>query len=146
MNLSINQSEEEILRNLTISSINKVNTNLYTVNYQNNYYLEEILNKGIKTQLEIKSFVNEKFGINFNFDLQKSNKYDSCSSFNVYNKKNNNLLGRNFDYPKLSPTFIVWTQPKNGYKSISFVNGEYIGFFEGKEITNEIKERILYSV
>ena len=52
-------------------------------------------------------------------------------------------MGRNFDYPKLSPTLVVWTHPSNGYKSISFVDGEYIGIFEDQEI---IKERLLYSV
>ena len=136
-------SDEEILRNLTISSLKKITPNLYTLNYQNNYYLDEIINKGVKNQNEVKSFCTQKFGINFNFDEKQSDKVNSCSSFNVYNKKNQNLMGRNFDYPKLSPTLVVWTHPSNGYKSISFVDGEYIGIFEDQEI---IKERLLYSV
>ena len=136
-------SDEEILRNLTISSLKKITPNLYTLNYQNNYYLDEIINKGVKNQNEVKSFCTQKFGINFNFNEKQPDKLDSCSSFNVYNKKKQNLMGRNFDYPKLSPTLVVWTHPSNGYKSISFVNGEYIGIFEDQEI---IKERLLYSV
>ncbi len=136
-------SDEEMLRNSTISSLKKITPNLYTLNYQNNYYLDEIINKGVKNQNEVKSFCTQKFGINFNFDEKQSDKVNSCSSFNVYNKKNQNLMGRNFDYPKLSPTLVVWTHPSNGYKSISFVDGEYIGIFEDQEI---IKERLLYSV
>ena len=136
-------SDEEILRNLTISSLKKITPNLYTLNYQNNYYLDEIINKGVKNQNEVKSFCTQKFGINFNFDEKQSDKVNSCSSFNVYNKKNQNLMGRNFDFPKLSPTLVVWTHPSNGYKSISFVDGEYIGIFEDQEI---IKERLLYTV
>ena len=136
-------SDEEILRKSTISSLKKITPNLYTLNYQNNYYLDEIINKGVKNQNEVKSFCTQKFGINFNFDEKQSDKVNSCSSFNVYNKKNQNLMGRNFDYPKLSPTLVVWTHPSNGYKSISFVDGEYIGIFEDQEI---IKERLLYSV
>ena len=136
-------SDEEILRNLTISSLKKITPNLYTLNYQNNYYLDEIKNKGVKNQNEVKSFCTQKFGIDFNFDEKQSDKVNSCSSFNVYNKKKQNLMGRNFDYPKLSPTLVVWTHPSNGYKSISFVDGEYIGIFEDQEI---IKERLLYSV
>ena len=38
---------------------------------------------------------------------------------------------------------MVWTNPTNGYKSISFVNGEYVGIFKGQEI---VKERLLFSV
>ena len=136
-------SDEEMLRNSTISSLKKITPNLYTLNYQNNYYLDEIINKGVKNQNEVKSFCTQKFGIDFNFDEKQSDKVNSCSSFNVYNKKNQNLMGRNFDYPKLSPTLVVWTHPSNGYKSISFVDGEYIGIFEDQEI---IKERLLYSV
>ena len=136
-------SDEEILRKSTISSLKKITPNLYTLNYQNNYYLDEIINKGVKNQNEVKSFCTQKFGIDFNFDEKQSDKVNSCSSFNVYNKKNQNLMGRNFDYPKLSPTLVVWTHPSNGYKSISFVDGEYIGIFEDQEI---IKERLLYSV
>ena len=136
-------SDEEILRNLTISSLKKITPNLYTLNYQNNYYLDEIINKGVKNQNEVKSFCTQKFGINFNFNEKQPDKLDSGSSFNVYNKKKQNLMGRNFDYPKLSPTLVVWTHPSNGYKSISFVDGEYIGIFEDQEI---IKERLLYSV
>ena len=136
-------SDEEMLRNSTISSLKKITPNLYTLNYQNNYYLDEIINKGVKNQNEVKSFCTQKFGINFNFDEKQSDKVNSCSSFNVYNKKKQNLMGRNFDNPKLSPTLVVWTHPSNGYKSISFVDGEYIGIFEDQEI---IKERLLYSV
>ena len=136
-------SDEEILRNLTISSLKKISPNLYTLNYQNNYYLDEIINKGVKNQNEVKSFCTQKFGINFNFNEKQPDKVNSCSSFNVYNKKKQNLMGRNFDYPTLSPTLVVWTHPSNGYKSISFVDGEYIGIFEDQEI---IKERLLYSV
>lgn len=87
--------------------------------------------------------MSKKFGINLNFSSEQPNKPFLCSTFNVYNKNKQNLFCRNFDYPFLSPTLVVWTQPKNGFKSISFVNGEYIGIFEGQEI---VKERLLYSV
>jgi hypothetical protein len=136
--------DEEILRQSTLSSFKKVDSNFYMLNYQNNYYLDVLLDKGVSTQNEVKNFASKKFGINFNFNiLKKTNKSDSCSSFNVYNNIKENLLGRNFDYPKLSPTLVVWTQPLNGYKSISFVNGEYIGIFDDQEI---VKERLFYSV
>jgi choloylglycine hydrolase len=136
-------NEEENLMKATISSLNKINDNLYTINYQNDYYLEEIINKEIQTLDGIKKFSSEKFGVDLNFEEVYVKNNDSCSSFNVYNKKKQNLFGRNFDYPYVSPTVVIWTQPKNGYKSISFANGQYIGIFEGQEI---VKERALFSV
>ena len=141
MNASFSPDEID-LRNATISSLKKITPNLYTLHYQNNYYLDEIINKGVQNHDEVKSFCTEKFGIDFNFTIEHSKNF-ACSSFNVYNKKNQNLFGRNLDYPYNSPTLVVWTNPTNGYKSISFVNGEYIGIFEGQEI---VKERLLFSV
>lgn len=141
------QLEEDELRLSTISSLTKINSNLYMLNYQNDYYLDEILKEGVQSLEEVKLFANKKFGINFDFNSeeQKKNKSFYCSSFNVFNKNNENLFARNFDYPHLSPTLVVWTNPKNGYKSISFVNGQYIGIFEEEE-KNFVKERLLYSV
>ena len=52
--ISYEQKEQETLRNLTKNSIQKINENLYMVNYQNEYYLDELLNEGAKSQLEEK--------------------------------------------------------------------------------------------
>ena len=48
-------------------------------------------------------------------------------------------MGRNFDNP-YSPSFIVWTQPKNKYKSISFVLGYYLNMKTDKDV---VKSRLL---
>ena len=58
-------SDEEILRKATISSLKQITPNLYVLDYQNNYYLDEIINKGVKNQNEVKEFCAQKFGINF---------------------------------------------------------------------------------
>ena len=52
--------EEDNLRNLTISSFKRINENLYLINYQNNYYLNDIINEGVKNQDQIRKFVNKK--------------------------------------------------------------------------------------
>ena len=143
INKFLQHSLEEILRNSTISSFKKIESNIYMLNYQNNYYLRDLLNKGVQNQNEVKLFIGEKFGINFDIKIQKNDKVDSCTSFNVYNNKNQNLFCRNFDYPKLTPALVVWTHPIDGYRSISFVYSGFIGLFEGEEI---IKERLLFSI
>ena len=140
---NFDQSNEYKLRNLTISSFKKVDQNLYLVNYQNNYYLNELINEGAKNQDEVIKFVNKKFGIHLKLTSEESTQSDCCSCFHVFNKKSESLLGRNFDLPFESPTLVVWTHPPDGYKSISFVNGGFTQIFDKDKI---IKENILYSV
>ena len=53
-------NEEENLMKATISSLNKINDNLYTINYQNDYYLEEIIDKEIQNYQDIKKFATQK--------------------------------------------------------------------------------------
>jgi hypothetical protein len=134
--------EQKKLREATLSSLKKIDENLYCINYQNDYYLQELLNKGFQNQEDIKKFVSERLEIDLNFEEVSYGK-SGCSSFNVYNKANQNLFGRNFDIPLKSPTIVVWTQPKDGYKSINFVHGYYLGIYDKKEMK---KERLLYSV
>ena len=135
--------EEDNLRNLTISSFKRINENLYLINYQNNYYLNDIINEGVKNQDQVRKFANKKFGINLKLDSENNPASDSCSCFNVFNKNSQNLLGRNFDLPFNSPTLVVWTHPSDGYKSISFIFGGFSQIFDGDKI---IKENILCSV
>ena len=59
LKLYYKMNEEEKLMKATISSLNKINDNLYTINYQNDYYLEEIINKEIQNLDEIKKFSSE---------------------------------------------------------------------------------------
>ena len=61
-------NEEENLMKATISSLNKINDILYTINYQNDYYLEEIIDKEIQNFEDIKKFATEKFGFDLNLE------------------------------------------------------------------------------
>ena len=130
---------ENKLRQLTINSLTKISSNFYMVNYLNDYYLPDLLEYNNKDVTDIVRFSYQKFGTEYDFDIKKLTSGFACSSFNVYNKNNHNLFGRNFDYGT-SPTFVIWTQPKNGYKSISFIHGKFIGIYD--EI-NIIKDRLL---
>ena len=129
-------NQESQLKLTTIKSLKEVTSNLYMINYVNNYYLDDLLKIGNKDVSDLVKFAKWKLGDKYDFNIHKLSKGFACSSFNVYNKKNQNLFGRNFDYAS-SPTFIVWTQPKKGYKSISFVHGKFLGLYDGKEIIND---------
>ena len=108
------------------------------INYTNDYYFEDLLEKGSKNITDLIKYVYSRFGSLYDFNLNPKSSF-SCSAFNVHNSKNENLIGRNFDNP-YSPSFIVWTQPKNKYKSISFVLGYYLNMKTDKDV---VKSRLL---
>ena len=130
---------ETKLRQQTMESLTKISSNFYMVNYLNDYYLPDLLKFNNKDASDIVKFAYQKFGTEYDFDFQKLTSGFACSSFNVLNKENSNLFGRNFDYGS-SPTIILWTQPKTGYKSISFIHGRFLGI---NDENNIIKDRLL---
>ena len=137
--LSFYTDPEIKLRQLTIESLTKISSNFYMLNYLNDYFLSDLLQFNNKDEKDIIKFSYEKFGTEYDFNFTKLTAGFDCSSFNVYNNDNHNLFGRNFDYGT-SPTFIIWTQPKTGYKSISFIHGKFIGI---NNENNIIKDRLL---
>ena len=137
--LSYYTDPEIKLRKLTIESLTKISSNFYMLNYLNDYFLSDLLQFNNKNEKDIIKFSYEKFGTEYDFNFTKLTAGFDCSSFNVYNNDNHNLFGRNFDYGA-SPIFIIWTQPKIGYKSISFIHGKFIGI---NNENNIIKDRLL---
>ena len=139
LRLTYYTESETKLRQLTMESLTKISSNFYMVNYLNNYYLPDLLRFNNKDVADIVKFSHQKFGTEYDFDIQKLTSGFACSSFNVYNKENDNLFGRNFDFGS-SPTLIIWTQPKTGYRSISFIHGRFLGI---NDENNIIKDRLL---
>mgnify|MGYP000819911849 FL=1 len=43
-----------------------------------------------------------------------------CSAFSVKDTDNNNLMGRNYDFKNDSSAMLVYSTPKDGYKSVAF--------------------------
>src|SRR5512135_1360165 len=50
-----------------------------------------------------------------------------CSLFAALGNENNRLLGRNFDW-EFSPALLLFTDPEDGYASVSMVDIAYLGF------------------
>ena len=83
---------------------------LFTLNYSSDYKFDEYLQTG-KSPLYTSNNLN---GNNF-----------SCTCFSAFGE-DNRLLGRNYDWSELSTYFILFTNPPNGYASVSTVD---LGFF-----------------
>jgi hypothetical protein len=54
-----------------------------------------------------------------------------CSLFAALGDEENRLLGRNFDW-ELSPALLLFTDPPDGYASVSMVDIEFLGFDQEK--------------
>ena len=60
-----------------------------------------------------------------------------CSLFTTFADPDNGLMGRNFDW-QYSPALLLFTDPPDGYASVSMVDIEYLGF--GREKAAGISE------
>ena len=114
----------------TLKSIERIgDTQLFTMEYQTDYGLDEFMETGASTDAELVSFVANQLlhGIPLEFDLPDL----GCSTFAAETPEGDRLFGRNFDM-YYSPALLVKTAPKDGYKSLSMVNLAYIGYSEDK--------------
>lgn len=115
---------------------------IYEVNYNVDYKLDDALNAGIDGTTTLTAFVAKKL-----LDVLPSAKamnltYDAgCSVFACPDKTTGHqLMGRNFDFNHLDattkerimiPVIAVHTAPAGGKKSVSFVDGQFVGYKSG---------------
>ena len=91
----------------------------YTMNYDMNYDLYELLFTGASTDQEYIDYIIKKIFKGIPISINISNY--ACSTFNGVSSNEEYILGRNFDWG-YSPSMLVWTDPEVGYSSISMVN------------------------
>ena len=84
---------------------------LYKIDYSSDYKFDQFLQTG---------------NIPFYTSNQSNNKNYSCTCFSVFGE-DHRLLGRNYDWSVVSSYFLVFTNPPNGYSSVSTVD---MCFFE----------------
>ncbi len=109
----------------TLSSLRKVDNHpLYTMNYHGDY--------GFETYLETGEFGSNQTVLNINW---------ACTCFATLNNQTDMLFGRNFDWSH-RPALILYTDPPNGYKSISMVDLGFLGFYNDNQISQQPLENL----
>lgn len=112
----------------TISSMIKIDDyGAYQMTYYGDYGFDEFLEVGAQSDADIEKFVVRKLLKGIPIDLGVTG--GGCTCFVVKNEQDEILYGRNFDY-SYSPTLQVFTEPENGYASVSTVNLSFIGYSE----------------
>jgi len=102
---------------LTMLSFTKVGAEpLYTMTYYGDYGFDEYLKTA---KHPMKSFAR---GLQDQQDASWA-----CSVFSAWNEKGNPVLGRNFDWHHRSAV-LLFTNPPNGYRSVSVIDPYYCGY------------------
>ena len=66
----------------------------------------------------------------------------ACSCFAIHNTENGTIFGRNFDWDR-DPALLLFTNPTNGYASVSMVDISYLGFTRHETPSREDLLRLL---
>ena len=115
---------------------------IYEMNYTVDYKLDAALNFGIYSTTSLTAFVARYLmdtipgakGVNLTYDA-------GCSAFACPDASTGDfLMGRNFDFNHINkktnerimiPLIAVHTAPAGGKKSVSFVDGQFVGYKSG---------------
>lgn len=101
----------------TIKNVKQVDDNIFLMDYKYDYDLDGLLETGVSNTGELVAYACKKMTFGAKLLGAQDGEF-GCSSFSTFNAEGDCLLGRNFDY-KDAPCFFLWTAPKNGYKSLS---------------------------
>ena len=104
----------------TLDTLKQIDDNLWVMDYKCSYNLDGILENGTKGIMDAVRFLQKE--VHFpNLVPNPENDGFACSTYNAKTPEGDYILGRNFDY-KAAPCLVCWTNPENGYKSMSVVN------------------------
>lgn len=103
----------------SLSTIEKVTDNFYTMDYTYQYDLDDLIENGLSTNVQI--YTHEVGKLLFDF------KGFGCTTFNSVSSSGDYIFARNFDYMD-SPYMLVWTHPENGYESVSSVSLYFLAY------------------
>ena len=108
----------------TLSSLQKVDEHLYIMTYQGDYGFDKFLETGIQASPYAASHPID------NADW-------ACSCFATSNREGKPEFGRNFDW-STNTALLLFTDPPNGYASVSMLDVSYLGFLSGSVELNSL--------
>ncbi len=110
----------------TVMSVKQIDDyGLYEVHVSSDYAIDELVAQGgANNDSELVNFVIGKVlkGLPIELNIPDF----GCSTFQVQNEAQDWIFGRNYDLDPV-PGLVVFTEPENGYKSISIANANVLG-------------------
>ncbi len=109
----------------TLSTLKERQRGVYTMTYDGDYGFDTFLKTGAKSDSDIETFVTKRLlkGLPINLNVTDA----GCTAFVSYNEKGEVVFGRNFDF-EYAPFLQIYTNPDNGYASVSTVNLSFAGY------------------
>lgn len=127
----LSEQEIQVLSNNSIKSIESIavidSVNLLVMNYYGDYSFKEYLEKGSDNDQELYNFLNSQNFYPNERMLNDDSDIFGCTCISNINNKKDVLFGRNFDWLD-QPSMLLYTDPEDGYASISMVNAYYLGY------------------
>ncbi len=132
-------SQEQVL---TINSLQKISDYpFYTMHYFGSYDFRKIVENN--SQVNLRGYSDTSKSSRFSESDLRGIKGWACTVFASLADQKNRLFGRNFDwYPH--PALLLFTDPPDGYASVSMVDTYDLGF-DGEPLTDQEKLLLLLS-
>lgn len=123
-NTGLSLTEDE---GATLGSVQKVEDDFYTVEYQGDYKLDKLLAQGVADSNALGAFASEE--VLHGLPFPKESIKLACSAFTAKNSDGDVIQGRNMDFA-LAQNILVRTNPENGYASLSMASGELLNYID----------------
>lgn len=110
----------------SLASLNRVDDYpMYRMTYYGDYGFDEFLRTGAKSDGDIEAYVTKRLLKGLPIDLGITG--DGCTAFVTRNPEGDVIFGRNFDFD-YTPSLQIFTDPDDGYASVSTVNLTFAGY------------------
>lgn len=111
----------------TLSTLKEKGVGVYTMTYDGDYGFDAFLEIGASSDADIEAFVTKRLLKGLPIELNVSDA--GCTAFVSRNEEGDIIYARNFDF-LYAPFLQIYTNPDNGYASVSTVNLTFAGYGE----------------
>ena len=112
----------------SLNSLKKLDDyGMFQMTYYGDYGFDDFLKVGAKSDSDIEKFVAKRLLKGLPIELGVTG--DGCTAFVTRNENGEIIYGRNFDF-SYAPSLQLFTDPKDGYTSVSTVNLSFAGYDE----------------
>lgn len=112
----------------SLSTLEKVDDyGMFTMTYYGDYGFDDFLKTGASSDQDIDKFVTKR--LLHGLPLELGDTGDGCTAFVVPDQNGDIIFARNFDF-NYAPSLQLYTEPDNGYASVSTVNLSFAGYSE----------------
>lgn len=108
----------------TLSTLKEHNPGVYTMTYDGDYGFDEFLEYGATSDKDIEEFVTKRLLKGIPIEINDTDA--GCTAFVSTNENGDVIFARNFDF-EYAPFMQIYTNPDNGYASVSTVNLSFAG-------------------